>query len=74
MIRIERFKSLETDPWFGRVFKKLKAEDRALCERWIVANDALDAGAFEQGVHRMFMDREKPRRWKEITELLHCCR
>lgn len=74
MSRIERFKALETDPWFSRVFKRLSKEDQALCLAWIQRNDALDKAAFEMAVHRMFLDKPKPKRWTEITELLHCCR
>lgn len=74
MSRITKFKALQFDPWFKKVFKRLSPSDVALCESWILSHDSLEAWPFEQAVHRMFMDKPKPRRWTEITELIHCCR
>ena len=75
MQRAAKLKALESHAWFGRVYKKLSQADLRLCVEFIAANEGLDAGAFEKAVHRMFLDKlDKPRRWVEITELLHCCR
>lgn len=73
MTRAEKFRALAAHGWLKSVFKKLTAEERQIAEDFIRENDALDKGAFELRINRMFLDRlEKPKHWKEILELLTC--
>lgn len=70
MNRAEAFQSLKSDSWFSRVFAKTKASDRELCLKFIEENDGLDRADFEFQVNRMFLDKEKPKNWTLIVELL----
>ncbi len=70
--RQERFAALATHAWLGRAYKQLKPDEMTLAREFIAAHDALDRGAFEMAVNRMFLDRPKPRHWCQIMELLSC--
>lgn len=63
-------RGLETHPWFCRVYKRLGASDLEAMIAWAREREALSAEEWEKAVNRMYMDRERPRRWKEIMELL----
>jgi hypothetical protein len=56
----------------GKLYKRLKAEDITALNSFLKANAHLDKGSFERAVNRMFIDRPKPKHWKEIIELLSC--
>lgn len=71
--RLKTFKSYAIHPWLYRVYSRLSAQDRAIATEFIESHVHLDKGAFELKVNRMFMDKEKPKNYKEILELLTCC-
>lgn len=71
--RLSKFKSFKTHPWFGRIFKKINSNDILFAESFIEKNEPLNKGEFEFAVNRLFLDRAKPKAWKEIVELLTCC-
>lgn len=48
MGRLENFKSLETHPWYSKLFKKLPVAMQQECERFIRENDALNADQYAQ--------------------------
>lgn len=74
-LRQQAFKNLSKHAWFNRVYKKLKNDDIEFCLLWIREHDHLNKHEFELKVHRMFIDiKEKPKRWIEMSELLHCVR
>jgi hypothetical protein len=66
------FDNLAKHPWLGRVFSRLKDEDLAAARAFISANSELSKGDFELKINRMFIDRVRPKRYKEIMELLTC--
>lgn len=68
--RMEKFLKLETDPWFSRVWKKLKKSELQIAIDFINENNDLDIGDFEYKLNRFFLDRDKPRRYLEILELI----
>lgn len=72
-VRFNVFKSYANHPWLGRVYAKLTSSDLTLVRDFIAANDSLDVGQFELAVNRMFLDKTKPKRWREVLELLTCC-
>lgn len=68
--RIEKLESLKTHPWLRRVFAKIGKADEQLMIEFCRANAYDTKDEFEARVNRMFMDCPKPKRWKEILELL----
>lgn len=73
MDRMTVFKSYKTHPWLSKVYAKLRLDDMNAIESFIASNSLLDKGSFELKVNRMFLDKPKPKRFKEILELLTCC-
>lgn len=73
MNRLEKFDSFASHAWLSKAFKKLKKDEITLARAFITENDALDKGAFELKVNRMFLDRSKPKNFTVILELLTCC-
>lgn len=72
MTRVEIFNKLAQHPWLGRVYDRLTMREREIAVTFIHEHDHLAKGEFEYAVNRMFLDRERPRRYKEILELLTC--
>lgn len=71
MTRLEAFESLQTDAWYRRVFKRLRAPDVEFCREFIAKNDALDIHDFEMRVNRLFIDdRNRPKAGSFMVELL----
>jgi hypothetical protein len=70
--RLILFNNFKNHAWLSRVFDRLKNSDLDIAIRFIETNDHLDIGNFELAINRMFLDKEKPRRYKEILELLTC--
>jgi dsRNA-specific ribonuclease len=70
MDRKLKFESLAQHPWLHKAFKKLKAEELAMARAFLAENEALDQGAFELKINRMFLDKPKPRNFTIILELL----
>lgn len=69
MTRLHIFRELKNDAFFGKFFKKLSTEEIRICEEFI-ANNSQSVSDFEYALNRLFLDKEKPRHWKEILELL----
>lgn len=72
MDRLTAFHGYESHAWLGRLYKKLTADDLNLCIDFINQNWELDKNDFEKKVNRLFLDKEKTKNWKLITELLIC--
>lgn len=70
MKRLEAFRSLEQHPWSSRIFKKLKENDVNFCISFIEKNNGLNKLDFEYAVNRIFIDKEKTKNWKIISEIL----
>jgi hypothetical protein len=71
--RLAAYRSIQSHPWLGRSWQKLSETDRQAVLSFIEAFKDLDIGPFELKINRLFLDQpEKPRRWKEISEILTC--
>lgn len=70
---MKKFSEYETHPWLKKVYGKLTAQDLKCCLSFLDENVSLDKGEFELAVNRMFLDREKPKNFPIILELLTCC-
>ncbi len=68
----DAFKSYQTHPWLKKPYAKLKLGDRAAVFYFIQKNAALSKGDFEKAINRMFLDKDKPKNWTVILELLTC--
>jgi len=73
MNRLEVFKGYKNHPWFSRKISQLSLVHLILIEHFINSNNELSKGDFELAVNRMFLDKDKPKKYKEIQELLSCC-
>lgn len=69
---MQRLAKMATDPWYHRIYKRLKAHDLEFLQGWIAKNDHLGEGAYEMAINRMFLDkpelREKHKNWTLILE------
>lgn len=72
MNRLKNFENLKTHPWLSRIYNKLSTSEIDFAVNFIKTNDALSKSEFEFKVNRVFINKEKPKRWKEISELLVC--
>lgn len=72
--RVLALREIPDHAWLGRLWKRLKNEDMDLIIRFVEDRCQQDFATFEMGVNRMFLDLgdAKPKRWKEISEIL-CC-
>lgn len=46
--------------------------ERKLATDFIQANDSLDKANFEYAINRMFLDKDRPKNYKFVLELLTC--
>lgn len=69
-MRLKAFHALKDHPWYGRYYKKLTPADVTYAEWFMVYYYGCDKGVFEAAVNRMFVDKDKPRNWAVISELL----
>ena len=70
--RMIKFLSYKDHPMLGKQFKKLKLEDTFLIYEFLTANISDSKDQLEQKINRLFIDKEKPKNWKIICELLSC--
>lgn len=68
--RRDLVESLLNNHMLRKAHEKLSSTERALFIGFIDENDTLNKDAFEIKINRLFLDRDKPRHWKEICELL----
>lgn len=70
-MRRQKFEELESCPYHGKVMRKLKAAELALCHAFLIQHGGLDKGEFEMAAARWFLDMpEKPKRLQDMVELL----
>jgi hypothetical protein len=73
MTRLDALRTIPGHPWLGRVYARLSEAERIELEAFATAHDHLSTGDFDQAVNRMHLDvQPKPRRWKEVQEILSC--
>lgn len=72
MNRLVKFEALKDHAWHGRSFAKLTAQELSLAREFIASNSTLGKGDFEYAVNRMFLDKQKPKNFMHILELLTC--
>lgn len=70
--RLLTFLNYRQHPMLSKQYVKLSLVERELAICFIVANKELSVAEFEMKVNRMFLDKEKPKHWIEISELLTC--
>jgi hypothetical protein len=69
--RLEKFRALRTHAMYGKLFKRLRADDVTFCELFIRDNENLDTGDYRLKINRAFLDsKTKPKAWTEICDLL----
>ena len=72
MTRLEAFKALKDHPWLGRSYKKLSKADEAWAIAWLEDNKGLTKDQAPHHIVRLWLDKPRPKAWKEIEELLMC--
>ena len=70
MDRKQAFENLQHHPWFGKVFARLKPATKALALQFIEQHQSASHDQFIPLVNRMFLDKERPKQWELILDLL----
>jgi hypothetical protein len=70
--RLSNFIALKSHAWLKRLFIKLNKKELELCYNFIKSTYEDSNNEYASKVNRMFLDKEKPKSWKEIQELLLC--
>lgn len=68
--RLVIFGELRTHPWYGKFFQKLGVLNIADAQEFIIENLEDSVEDFEYKLNRLFLDREKPKEYTRILELL----
>lgn len=56
--------------YIQRLFEKLKKHEIEILEKFILENESLGKNDFIYKLNRFFLDKEKPKNWTIITEIL----
>lgn len=69
--REEKFAKLESDPWYGKIYKSLTVKDLNFCYTLIKNTDNLTKGEYIKKVHNTFLLEDgRGKNWKKMIELL----
>jgi len=69
-MRKENFDNLIKHPWFSKLYVKLTEKELVFCRNFLDNHETLDNGNFEMAINRLFLEKDKPKNWKVICELL----
>lgn len=73
MNRKTLFLALESHPFLDRLFKRLSKNEIQLALEFLDSTATLGKNEFIPAMNSLFLDiKDRPKRWKEITELLNC--
>lgn len=70
MTRVERFRALKGHAWLGRVYAKLSKADIQIGEELLAKHESSSKDELATVILRLWLDKEKPRRWVELEELM----
>jgi hypothetical protein len=70
MSRIDNFRAKEAHPALRKAFYKLTMKEKTLCEVFILENSQLSDCDYELRINRWFLDKEKPKNWILMSELV----
>lgn len=69
--RLNRFNDLRKHPVINKMFKKLTKSELQFCTDFIMECSDLTDAQFIAKANRLFIDqKEKPRNWKDIADLM----
>lgn len=71
-LRTETFLNFKTHPWLSKAFAKLSGAEIEIALAFLKTNEPLDKSKFELAVNRMFLEKQRPKHWSIIVELLTC--
>jgi len=69
-MRLNNFLALEKHPWLKRSFIKLTKKELEICINFLNETKDISKDEFAIKTVRLFLDKEKPKNWKFIEELL----
>lgn len=67
---LTHFENLHEHPWYGPRINKLKKPELMMMGDFIEENGELETNEFVHKVNRMFINKEKPKNWAMIMEML----
>jgi len=70
MDRLNKFNSLKNHAYLGKIYSRLSINELSICHSFIELNNNLTVGDFESKINRMFLDKDKPKNWTIVQELL----
>jgi hypothetical protein len=68
--RIFELELLEQDAFYGKFFPKLGMRSIALMKEFCDKNEDLKHWEFDSAIQRMFLDKEKPKMWQTMMDIL----
>ena len=68
--RLKRLNELYSHPMYGPTLKKLEGSELDMIHRFIVENHELPHLDFEYKMNRMFLDKEKPKNFAAMCDVL----
>lgn len=70
--RMVALSETQKHPFLKRLFKGMKSDDVSMIVNFIRESEGLEVNEFEKKINRLFIDKGdlKPRKWKEISEVL----
>jgi hypothetical protein len=72
MDTMNHFETFKDHPWHKRTYLKLGKKDVVFAINFLKSVSALTKDEQMQKCNRMFLDKDKPKKWKEINELCAC--
>ena len=70
MSRLNAFRNLKNDAWYGKLYTRLTKLDRELCEDFITTKGNLSKDDFCHAALRFELDQDKSKNHAIIVELL----
>ncbi len=69
MTRLDKFMAFKDHPWLKRSFEKLTKDDLFFAEKLLREVETMGRDEYASMVVRLFLDKPKPKAWKELEEL-----
>lgn len=68
--RVFELQKLENDAFYGQVFLKLGMRLRSVMSDFCEEHKNLSHSEFDAAIQRMFLDKEKPKMWQTMMDML----
>ena len=70
MTRIDKFRALKSHAWLGKVYAKLTKVEIEIGEDLLAKHEDTSRDELATIIVRLWLDKEKPKHWQNLEELL----